>query len=138
MKHYFNEDISDINNKEILSLLGSLDINTNKNYNTYNSNNSTNNNFNYNFNSEFLKRTKRKKRQRNEREQENHQATLDLGTSLSYMKNQLNNISLNGRNPLKMSKIKNGESPNNKSYYLSVNPNHKKFKTQNIAKQCKE
>jgi hypothetical protein len=138
MKHYFNEDFSDINNKEILSLLGSLDINTNKNYNTYNSNNSTNNNFNYNFNSEFLKRTKRKKRQRNEREQVNLQATFDLGTSLSYMKNQLNNISLNGRNPLKMSKIKNGESPNNKSYYFSANPNHKKLKTQNIAKQYKE
>ena len=138
MKHYINEDFSDINNKEILSLIGSLDNKTNKNYNTCNSNNSINNNFNYNFNSEFLKRTKRKKRQRNEREQINPKTTLDLGTSLSYIKNQLNNISLNGKNPLKISKIKNGESPNNKSYYLSVNPNHKKFKPQNIAKQCKE
>ncbi len=62
MKNYINEDFSEINNKELLSILGSLDNNTHKEYNSYNSNNNINNNFNYNFNSEYFKKNKNKKK----------------------------------------------------------------------------
>ena len=104
MKNFINDDYSDINNKEIISLLGSLD-----NINTYNKNNNINNNFNYNFHSDILnKKNKRKKRIKNEIPSHN---TCEIGDSLSNIKKQLNNVSVNRKNPLKISKIKNYESP---------------------------
>ena len=57
MKNFINDDYSDINNKEIISLLGSLD-----NINTYNKNNNINNNFNYNFHSDILNKKNKKKK----------------------------------------------------------------------------
>ena len=58
MKNFINDDYSDINNKEIISLLGSLD-----NINTYNKNNNINNNFNYNFHSDILNKKNKKKKE---------------------------------------------------------------------------
>ena len=139
MKNNFNEDFSDINNKEIISLLGSLENNIHKDISTYNSNNNNiNNNYNYNFNSEYLKKSKRKKRNRNDRDQITSQTTYDIGTSLSSIKKQLNNISINGKNPLKISRIKSGESPNNKSYFLSVKEKHQKSMSKNNLEYNRE
>lgn len=133
MKNFINDDYSDINNKEIISLLGSLD-----NINTYNKNNNINNNFNYNFHSDILnKKNKRKKRIKNEIPSHN---TCEIGDSLSNIKKQLNNVSVNRKNPLKISKIKNYESPINKSYFFSINDNNRiknKFKFNKEVKDWK-
>ena len=125
MKNLVNEDYSDINNNDIFSILECLE--NHKGYNTFNTNKNINNNFNYNFNKElFNKKNKRKKRLKNENNQIISQTSYDIGNNLSNIKKQLNNISLNEKNTLKISKIKNYFSPINSSYFLSISENNKK------------
>ena len=114
----FNSDII-INNKNEYSIIPSF-ISINKKYNKYVNNNNRNNNYNYNYNTEiFPKKNKKMKRIKNEGKYS--QKTYDIENSLSNIKKQLNNVSINEKNILKIQTNKNSNSNSlNKFYNFST------------------
>ena len=111
MKNVFNEEIKRIN-KDLYSSLENN--NNNYKYNTYNHFKND-----YNLNDIFNKINKRNKRKnkinnKNEAKEKICLTTYDIGNNLSNIKKQLNNISINEKNTLKIQKNKTHKSINEK------------------------
>ena len=123
MKKLSNDANSDIiiNNKDEYSIFPSF-ISINKKYNKFSNNNNRNNNSNnnYNFNTEIWPK-KNKKMKRIKNEGKYSQKTYDIENSLSNIKKQLNNVSINEKHILKIHTNKASNSNSlNKLYHFST------------------
>ena len=101
MKNVFNEEIKRIN-EDLYSPLENNNNNYKYKYNTYNHFKND-----YNLNDIFNKINKRNKRKnkinnKNEAKEKICLTTYDIGNNLSNIKKQLNNISINEKNTLKI------------------------------------
>ena len=105
MKDEKNEEFSEIYDKDIFTMLDILENKNNKNRILFDKNIKKSNDYNYKNNSKLLNKQISKKRKiENERKTIISLTNYSIGNNLSNIKKQLNNISLNEKNTLKIKK----------------------------------
>ena len=114
MKNINYEEYSDIYDKDIFTVLDYLESSSNKNRTIFDTSRQTDNSYKYKNNSKLLNKTNnRKKNFKNEREKTISLTNHSIGNNLSNIKKQLNNISINEKNTLKITRVNNYETTKN-------------------------
>ena len=114
MKTINYEEYSDIYDKDIFTVLDYLESSSNKNRTIFDTSRQTDNSYKYKNNSKLLnKANNRKKNVKSERDKTISLTNHSIGNNLSNIKKQLNNISINEKNTLKITRINNNETSKN-------------------------